>query len=192
MKEQGHPRPAGKTWHNLSLTLGSRHWTVVCQSGLWPATEHCVHPEQAVKPWGCAEDGWVQLHHLPALSIQVQLMPLLQSVAVKLGMPLHFYCSPAITFLSPNPSSTQPLLQYCTYPSNSFVIPWLPFQPFQWLLSLKMESSLFLLWGAGRREQLLLQHHSVVCLCVWEEVGKCKIICRCTKQYNGNCIIKIL
>lgn len=122
-------------------------------------------------------------------------MSLLESVAVKLGMPLQFYCSPALTLLSPNPSSTQSLLQYCTYPSNSFVIPWLPFQPFEWLLSLKMESSLFLLWGAGRREnlwKLILQHLSVVCLCVGEEVGECKIICRCTKQYNGNCIIKIL
>lgn len=70
---------APKTWHNLSLTLGSRQWTMVCQSVLWPATEHCVHLKQALKPWGCAEDGWVQLYYFPALSIPGQVLSLLES-----------------------------------------------------------------------------------------------------------------
>lgn len=74
-----------------------------------------------------------------------------ESVGVKQGMPLHFYCLPVTTFLSPNPSFTQSLLQY---PLNSFVILWLSFQPFQWFLSLKMESGLFPLWGAGRGRNL--------------------------------------
>lgn len=170
----GHPRPSGKTWHIIRLTCSSRWWNKMHQSLLWSVT--AVPLKQAVIPWGCAEEGWLS----PATSLASSVYPGTtddvhtgkhdqeESVGVRLRMPFHSHCSPAITFLSPNPSPTQSFLQDHTYPANSLVIPWLPFLPFQWLLSRKMESGLFLLWGAGRRGNLwtvvplLLQHHSAV------------------------------
>lgn len=145
----------------------------MCQSLLWSVTS--VPLKQAVIPWGRAEGGWLS----PVASLASSVHPGITDVhagkhdqeeLVRLRWPLHSHCSPGITFLSPNPSPTQSLLQDHTYPANSLVIPSLPFLPLEQLLSLKMESGSFLLCGAGRRGNLwtavplLLQHHSAVCL----------------------------
>lgn len=190
---------APKTWHNLSLTLGSRQWTMVCQSVLWPATEHCVHLKQAVKPWGCAEDGWVQLYYFPALSIPGQVLSLLESRGISGSRARD--ASPFLLLPLPSPFSLQiplppslfcnivPVLQTVLSSPDSLSSPLSVSSPSKW----SQAYSCFEEQGGEKiSEQLLLWHHSVVCLCVGEEVGECKIICRCTKQYNGNCIIKIL
>lgn len=53
-------------------------WPLAPDGEPWCASQ-CSGLKQAVKPWGCAEDGEVQLHHLCAFSIQVSLMSLLES-----------------------------------------------------------------------------------------------------------------
>lgn len=137
-------------WHSCSPTTGSNS-TRLCRRRM--AKSSCT-PCLLCPPWH---------HWCPYWKARSR-------VGVRLRMPFHSHCSPAITFLSPNPSPTRSLLQDCTYPVNSLVIPRLPFLPFKQLLSIQMESGLFLLWGAVRGGNLwpvvplLLQYRSAVCL----------------------------
>lgn len=146
---------------------------MTCQSVLRSVTT--VPLKQAVTPWSHTEGGQLNSAASLAFSVHPSIAEVHpgkhyqeESVGLRLRMPFHSHYSAAITFLSPNPSPIQSLLQDHIYPANSLAIPWLPFLSFEWLFCLKMESGLLLLWGLGRRGNLwtavpLLQHRSAVC-----------------------------
>lgn len=111
-----------------------------------------------------------------------------ESVKVRLRMLFYSHFFPAITLLSPNPSPTPSLLQDCTYPANSLVIPWLPFPPFSISSPSKWTQAYSCWeeheeWEFSEEQSLLFSSTTLLyASCVSEEMGECKVICRCAKQ----------